>query len=151
MAVVLTYAASVPVVKVGRIAGQYAKPRSAATETRDGSELPVYRGDAVNGLEFTAEARAPDPAGCCALPLLGGHAEPVPGVHHRRLRRPAPGARLEPGLRGRQPAGQRYEQLAEEIDRALTFMHACGTDPAEFRAVEFYSATRPCCWTTSRP
>ena len=61
MAVVLTYAASVPVVKVGRMAGQFAKPRSAPTEVRDGVELPVYRGDAVNGLEFTAAARAPDP------------------------------------------------------------------------------------------
>src|SRR5450755_57871 len=61
MAVVLTYAASVPVVKVGRMAGQFAKPRSAATEVRDGVELPVYRGDAVNGLEFTAAARTLDP------------------------------------------------------------------------------------------
>ena len=61
MAVVLTYAASVPVVKVGRMAGQFGKPRSAATEVRDGVELPVYRGDAVNGIEFTAAARTPDP------------------------------------------------------------------------------------------
>src|SRR5437660_10992357 len=61
MAVVLTYAASVPVVKIGRLAGQFAKPRSAATETRDGVELPVYRGDAVNGIEFAAGARTPDP------------------------------------------------------------------------------------------
>ncbi|MDT5035188.1 MAG: 3-deoxy-7-phosphoheptulonate synthase, partial [Micromonosporaceae bacterium] len=61
MAVVLTYAASVPVVKVGRMAGQFGKPRSAVTEARDGVELPSYRGDAVNGLEFTAAARTPDP------------------------------------------------------------------------------------------
>src|SRR3954467_6793633 len=61
MAVVLTYAASVPVVKVGRIAGQYAKPRSADLETRDGVTLPAYRGDAVNGFEFTPESRVPDP------------------------------------------------------------------------------------------
>src|SRR5579863_10738340 len=61
MAVVLTYAASVPVVKVGRMAGQFAKPRSAPTEARDGTELPVYRGDAVNGLEFTTAVRTPDP------------------------------------------------------------------------------------------
>ena len=61
MAVVLTYAASVPVVKVGRMAGQFGKPRSAATEVRGGVELPVYRGDAVNGIEFTAAARTPDP------------------------------------------------------------------------------------------
>ena len=61
MAVVLTYAASVPVVKVGRIAGQYAKPRSSDLETRDGVTLPAYRGDAVNGFDFTPEARVPDP------------------------------------------------------------------------------------------
>ena len=61
MAVVLTYAASVPVVKVGRIAGQYAKPRSSDTETRGSTTLPAYRGDAVNGHEFTAAARQPDP------------------------------------------------------------------------------------------
>src|SRR5437016_3255462 len=61
MAVVLTYAASVPVVKVGRIAGQYSKPRSNATETRDGVTLPAYRGDSVNGFDFTPESRTPDP------------------------------------------------------------------------------------------
>ena len=61
MAVVLTYAASVPVVKVGRIAGQYAKPRSSDLETREGVTLPAYRGDAVNGFDFTAESRVPDP------------------------------------------------------------------------------------------
>ena len=60
MSVVLTYAASVPVVKVGRIAGQYAKPRSSRTETRDGVTLPAYQGDAVNGLEFTEQSRTPD-------------------------------------------------------------------------------------------
>src|SRR3974377_1517551 len=62
MAVVLTYAAAVPVVKVGRIAGQFAKPRTAPTEKRDGKELPSYRGDIINGVEFTQEARRPDPA-----------------------------------------------------------------------------------------
>ena len=61
MAVVLTYAASVPVVKVGRLAGEYAKPRSSDTETREGITLPAYRGDAVNGFDFTAESRVPDP------------------------------------------------------------------------------------------
>ena len=66
MAVVLTYAASVPVVKVGRMAGQFGKPRSAATEVRDGLELPVYRGDAVNGIEFTAASPGRRTrAGCC--------------------------------------------------------------------------------------
>src|SRR5437899_4603198 len=62
MAVVLTYAAALPVVKVGRIAGQFAKPRSSPTEKKDGKELPSYRGDVINGVEFTDEARRPDPA-----------------------------------------------------------------------------------------
>src|SRR5258707_9454748 len=61
MAVVLTYAAALPVVKIGRIAGQFAKPRTSPTEKRDGIELPVYRGDIINGNEFTAAARTPDP------------------------------------------------------------------------------------------
>ncbi len=100
MALVLTYGASVPVVKIARMAGQFAKPRSSQTETRDGVELPAYRGDAVNGFDFTPEARAPDPdAAAARLPQLRGHAQPVPGLHNRRFRGPAPGARLEPGLR----------------------------------------------------
>jgi 3-deoxy-7-phosphoheptulonate synthase len=141
MAVVLTYAASVPVVKVGRMAGQFGKPRSAATEVRDGVELPVYRGDAVNGIEFTEEARTPDPgrlveAYNCAASTLnlcrslagGGYAD-LRQVH----------AWNQDFVTG-SPAGQRYEQLADEIDRAITFMHACGADPREFRAVEFFSS-----------
>ena len=141
MAVVLTYAASVPVVKVGRMAGQFGKPRSAATEVRDGVELPVYRGDAVNGVAFTAAARTPDPgrlveAYHCASATLnlcrslasGGFAD-LRQVH----------AWNQDFVAG-SPAGQRYEQLADEIDRAIAFMHACLADPAEFRAVEFYSS-----------
>jgi 3-deoxy-7-phosphoheptulonate synthase len=141
MAVVLTYAASVPVVKVGRIAGQYAKPRSAGTETRDGVTLPAYRGDAVNGLEFTAEARMPDPrrllrtynASSATLNLArafvtGGYAD-LRQVH----------AWNQDFVAG-SPSGERYERLAAEIDRALSFMHACGADPEEFHAVELYSS-----------
>ena len=141
MAVVLTYAASVPVVKVGRMAGQFGKPRSAATEVRDGVELPVYRGDAVNGIEFTAASRTPDPgrlldAYHCASTTLnlcrslaaGGFAD-LRQVH----------AWNQDFVAG-SPAGQRYEQLADEIDRAIAFMHACGADPREFQAVEFYSS-----------
>jgi len=140
MAVVLTYAASVPVVKVGRMAGQFGKPRSA-TEVRDGVELPVYRGDAVNGIEFTAAARTPDSHGlldayhCSAATLnlcrslaSGGDAD-LRQVH-------AWNQDFVAGSR----AGQRYEQLADEIDRAIAFMHACGADPQEFQAVEFCSS-----------
>jgi len=141
MAVVLTYAASVPVVKVGRMAGQFAKPRSSVTEVRDGVELPVYRGDAVNGIEFTAAARTPDPgrlldAYHCASVTLnmcrafasGGYAD-LRQVHA-----------WNQDFVVTSPAGQRYERLAGEIDRAIAFMHACGADPEEFRAVEFYSS-----------
>jgi 3-deoxy-7-phosphoheptulonate synthase len=141
MAVVLTYAASVPVVKVGRMAGQFGKPRSADTEVRDELELPSYRGDAVNGIEFTPESRRPDPrrlleAYHCASATLnlcrslagGGHAD-LRGVH----------AWNHDFVAG-SPAGQRYEQLADEIDRAIAFMNACGADPREFRSVEFYAS-----------
>jgi 3-deoxy-7-phosphoheptulonate synthase len=141
MAVVLTYAGSVPVVKVGRMAGQYGKPRSGATEVRNGVELPVYRGDAVNGIEFTAAARTPDPGrlleayrcssatlNLCRSLASGGYAD-LRQVH----------AWNQDFVAG-SPAGRRYEQLAEEIDRAIAFMHACGANPGEFRAVEFYSS-----------
>jgi 3-deoxy-7-phosphoheptulonate synthase len=141
MAVVLTYAASVPVVKVGRMAGQFAKPRSSATEVRDGVELPVYRGDAVNGIEFTAAARTPDPGrlldayhyasvtlNMCRAFASGGYAD-LRQVHA-----------WNQDFVATSPAGQRYERLAGEIDRAIAFMHACGADPEEFRSVEFYSS-----------
>ncbi|WP_194914575.1 class II 3-deoxy-7-phosphoheptulonate synthase [Catenulispora rubra] len=141
MAVVLTYAASLPVVKVGRIAGQYSKPRSSSTETRDGVTLPAYRGDSVNGFDFTPEARTPDPkrllrmyqASASTLNLVrafttGGYAD-MRQVH----------AWNQDFVAG-SPSGERYEALAGEIDRALQFMRACGTDLEELRTVEFYAA-----------
>ncbi len=136
MAVVLTYGASIPVVKIGRMAGQFAKPRSRPTEVRDGVELPAYRGDAVNGLEFSPEARTPDPARllhayhCSAVTLnlcrgftSGGYAD----LHQLH-------AWNQDFVRD-SPSGQRYEQLAREIDRALAFMRACGAEPDELRTV----------------
>jgi 3-deoxy-7-phosphoheptulonate synthase len=141
MAVVLTYAASVPVVKIGRMAGQFAKPRSRPTETRDGVELPEYRGEAVNGLDFTPEARRPDPARllrayhCAAATLnlcraftTGGYAD-LHQVHA-----------WNQDFVAESPTGRRYEQLAGEIDRALSFMKACGADPEELHGVELYSS-----------
>jgi 3-deoxy-7-phosphoheptulonate synthase len=141
MAVVLTYGASVPIVKIGRLAGQYAKPRSRATEVRAGVELPAYRGDAVNGFEFTAAARTPDPGrllrayhsaavtlNLCRAFTTGGYAD-LHQVH----------AWNQDFVR-RSPSGQRYEGLAGDIDRALSFMRACGADPDELRTVEFYSS-----------
>jgi 3-deoxy-7-phosphoheptulonate synthase len=141
MAVVLTYAASVPVVKVGRMAGQFAKPRSASTEVREHIELPAYRGDAVNGLEFTAAARTPDPGrmvdayhysavtlNLCRAFAAGGFAD----LSHLHA--------WNQDFIARSPAGQRYKHLAGEIDRAIAFMHACGAGSEEFRTVEFYSS-----------
>jgi 3-deoxy-7-phosphoheptulonate synthase len=141
MAVVLTYGASIPVVKIGRMAGQFAKPRSRSTEVRGDLELPAYRGDAVNGLDFTQAARTPDPGRllrayhCAAVTLnlcraftTGGYAD-LHQVH----------AWNQDFVRA-SPSGQRYERLAGEIDRALAFMRACGTDPDELRTVELYSS-----------
>ncbi len=141
MAVVLTYGASVPVVKIGRMAGQFAKPRSLAAETREGTELPAYRGDAVNGLEFTAAARRPDPdrllrayhssavtLNLCRAFTTGGYAD-LHQVHA-----------WNQDFVADSPAGRRYERLAGEIDRALAFMRACGAEPAVLRTVELYSS-----------
>jgi 3-deoxy-7-phosphoheptulonate synthase len=141
MAVVLTYGGSVPVVKIGRMAGQFAKPRSSGSEVRGGVTLPAYRGDAVNSLEFTAAARRPDPGRllrayhCAAVTLnlcraftTGGYAD-LHQVH----------AWNQDFVRA-SPSGQRYERLAGEIDRALAFMRACGSDPDELRTVELYSS-----------
>ncbi len=141
MSIVLTYAASLPVVKMGRVAGQYFKPRSKPSETRDGIELPSYLGDAVNSLEFDAEARRPDPARMlkayhasgAAINLIraftqGGYAD-LRQVH----------AWNQDFVR-ESTAGQLYDRLATDIDRALSFMHACGADPEEFKRVDFYAA-----------
>jgi 3-deoxy-7-phosphoheptulonate synthase len=141
MAVVLTYGASVPIVKIGRLAGQFAKPRSGPIEIRDGVELPAYRGDAVNGFDFTPQARAHDPDRmlrayhCAAVTLnlcraftTGGYAD-LHQVH----------AWNQDFVR-QSPSGQRYERLAGEIDRALSFMRACGADSNELRTVEFYAS-----------
>jgi len=140
MAVVLTYAASVPVVKVGRIAGQYAKPRSSDLETREGLTLPAYRGDAVNGYDFTAESRVPDPqrlvdvyhSSVATLNLVrafvtGGYAD-LRQVHTWNT-----------DFVRESSVGQRYERVAAEIERALTFMQAIGADPDEFHRVDFHT------------
>ncbi len=140
MAVVLTYGSRLPVVKIGRVAGQYFKPRSASTETRGGQTLPSYYGDAVNELPFQAAARRPDAqrlvrtynASAAALNLVraftqGGYAD-LRHVH----------AWNQDFVR-ETPAGRRYEKVAGDIDRALMFMQACGADPDEFKRVEFFA------------
>ncbi|MFD1332073.1 class II 3-deoxy-7-phosphoheptulonate synthase [Methylopila musalis] len=144
MAVVLTYAASSPVVKVGRIAGQFAKPRSAPTETVDGVELPIYRGDIINGADATPEARIPDPRrlleayrqSAATLNLLrafanGGYAN-LDFVHQWML-----------GFVKESPQSGRYQEIADRIAEALDFMRACGIDPEanpELRTTEFFTS-----------
>ncbi|QDP97623.1 3-deoxy-7-phosphoheptulonate synthase class II [Microlunatus elymi] len=141
MAIVLTYAAQVPVVKVGRMAGQYTKPRSSDTETRGDVTLPAYRGDAVNGFDFTEQARRHDPqrllgvynASSATLNLVrafvkGGFAD-MRTMHS-----------WNSAFVRNSPAGVRYEQLTAEIERALAFIEACGIESEQTRTVDFYSS-----------
>jgi len=127
MAVVLTYAAAVPVVKVGRIAGQFAKPRTSPMEKRDGKELPSYRGDIINSVEFDEASRRPDPErqieafrhSAATLNLLrafvhGGYAN-LANVRQWTL-----------GFVKDSPQSHHYEELADRISEALGFMQACG-------------------------
>ena len=144
MAVALTYAAGVPVVKVGRIAGQFAKPRTDDTETRDGITLPIFRGHIVNDDAFTAAARQPD-----AGRLLRGYHQSAATLNLLRSFTKGGFADLTQvqawNLEFVEAAseGQRYKQLADEIERALRFMRACGIDTtsaSSLREVDFYSS-----------
>lgn len=142
MAIVMTFAAGCPVVKVGRMAGQFAKPRSAGDETIGGVTLPAYRGDIVNGIEFDAASRVPDPErllqayhqATASLNLLrafaqGGFAD-VHQVHQWNLDFIANSALSE-----------KYHQLANRIDETLAFMRAVGMDSApQLREVSFFTA-----------
>ena len=144
MAVILTYYTGVPVVKVGRIAGQFAKPRSSDTETVDGLELPSFRGHMVNDMNFNEDSRAANPKrlltaynrAAATLNLLraftkGGFAA-LSRVHQWNREFVAAS-----------PAGQRYEMLADEIDRAVSFMQACGIDGdklSELSEVDFHTS-----------
>ena len=144
MAVVLTFGASCPVVKVGRLAGQFAKPRSKPTETRDGIELPTYRGDIVNGNEFNAESRVPDPERMLAvyhqaastLNLLRAFAQgglaSLEQIHAWNL-----------DFVNATPEGEHFQQMSERIDETLAFMKACGMTAeksAAIRETSFYTS-----------
>lgn len=144
MAVVLTYGGTLPIVKVGRLAGQFAKPRSSGTEVIDGVELPSYRGDIINGMDFTAEARLPDPArmiqafnqSAVTLNLLrafaqGGYAD-LHKVHQWTL-----------GFLSNTPVAERYRQFADRIQDSLEFMEACGITAVtvpQMRETDFYTS-----------
>ncbi len=151
MAVVLTYGASMPVVKMGRMAGQFAKPRTSDTETREGLELPAYRGDAVNGYDFTLESRTADPmrllqaynTSASTLNLIraftmGGFAD-LRSVHE-----------WNKGFTDN-PANSRYETMAREIDKAIKFMAACGANFNELRTTEFYTSHEGLLFDYERP
>lgn len=141
MAAVLQYGASLPVVKVGRMAGQFAKPRSNDSEVRGNVVLPAYRGDAVNDLEFTESARRPDPqrlvkvyhTSSATLNLVraftqGGFAD-IRRVHE-----------WNKGFIKDSKIGPRYEAMANEIGRALAFTASAGVDPEKFKTVDFYAS-----------
>lgn len=140
MAVVLTYGASLPVIKMGRMAGQFAKPRSSNDETRDGVTLPAYRGDMVNGYDFTPESRGHDAArlvrayhtSASTLNLIRAFTQG--GFADLRL--------VHTWNKGftENPAHARYESLAREIDRAIKFMAACGADFEALKRVEFFAS-----------
>ncbi len=144
MAVTLTFAAACPVVKVGRLAGQFAKPRSAATETRKGVTLPSYRGDIVNDLDFSPAARQPDPRrqlrayaqSAATLNLLRALAQGGFADLHRVQQ-------WNLDFLHASPQGARYQDLADRISETLAFMRACGLDAAtdpQVRQVSFYTS-----------
>jgi len=144
MAVVLTYAGSGPVLKVGRLAGQFAKPRSSPVEKKDGQELPSYRGDIINATEFTPDARTPDPVrqlrayrqAAATLNLLrafakGGYAN-LDHVHQWTL-----------DFVKDSPQGDRYQKLADRISETMSFMRSCGMTPEntpQLRETDFYTS-----------
>ena len=144
MALVLTYGAGQPVVKVGRIAGQFGKPRSSPVEVRDGVELPSYRGDNINGMAFTEESRRPDPnrllqayaQSAATLNLLrafstGGYAD-LNNIHRWNL-----------GFVGESEVSQRYAELCDTISDALDFMKACGVTPEstpQMASTDYYTS-----------
>ncbi|MEI8231933.1 MAG: 3-deoxy-7-phosphoheptulonate synthase class II [Actinomycetes bacterium] len=151
MAVVLTYGASMPVVKMGRMAGQFAKPRSSDNETREELTLPAYRGDAVNGYDFTLASRTPDPTrllqayntSASTLNLIraftmGGFAD-LRSVHE-----------WNKGFIDN-PANSKYETMAKDIDRAIKFMAACGANFSELRTTEFYTSHEGLLFDYERP
>jgi len=144
MSVVLTFAASRPVVKIGRLAGQFGKPRSEQIETQDGVTLPSYRGDNINGMDFTLESRTPDPErlikaysqSAATLNLIrafanGGYAD-LHNVHRWMV-----------GFVADSPQGKRYQEIADRISEAIDFMEACGITPAsvpQMKQVDVYTS-----------
>ncbi len=155
MAVVLTFAGGKPVVKVGRMAGQFAKPRSSATETQGDVTLPSYRGDIINGMDFDAAERMPDPdrliraynQSAATLNLLrafagGGYAD-LHNIHKWTL-----------GFVEGSPNAVRYRELSDKISESLAFMAALGVTPEShptLHQVEVFTSHEGCCSASRRP
>lgn len=144
MAIVLTYSSGVPTIKIGRIAGQFAKPRSEDTEERDGVSLPSYRGDVVNDIEFTADARVPNPQR-----LLQGYNQSASTLNLLRAYTKGGFADLSrvhawnKEFVATTEEGHRFEQIANDITKALAFMKACGIDAEsehQLHEVDFYTS-----------
>ena len=151
MAVVLTYGASTPIIKMGRMAGQFAKPRSSDTETRGEITLPAYRGDIVNGFDFTPESREADPRR-----LVQGYHTSASTINLVRAFTQGGFADLREVHRwnqgfARNPANVRYEQMAHDIDKAIKFMMAAGADFDELKRVEFYTSHESLLMDYERP
>jgi len=144
MAILLTFAASCPVVKVGRMAGQFAKPRSSATEEQDGVSLTSYLGDCINGMEFSQSSRDPDPQR-----LLRAYSQSAATLNLLRAFAQGGYANLERvsswtrGFVASSPQGERFRHITERVEEAIQFMAACGVTPEntpELRYTEFYTS-----------
>jgi 3-deoxy-7-phosphoheptulonate synthase len=143
MAMVLAFASKLRVIKVGRMAGQFAKPRSTEMEVKEGGALPAYRGDIVNDIAFDRNGRVPDPArmlraynqAVATLNLLRGFAGGAQGQIHAATR--------SAGIIDASPSGGRFRELAARVDEALDFLAACGLDPArapQLQTTSFYTS-----------
>ncbi len=136
MSVVLTYGAACPVIKVGRIAGQFAKPRSNAIESRDGVELPSYRGDIINGITFDAASREPDPNR-----MLRAYSQSASTLNYLRALAQGGYADLHEvqswnmAFVADSPLGERYQSLSDRISEAMAFMEACGVNSRSAHAL----------------
>jgi 3-deoxy-7-phosphoheptulonate synthase len=144
MAVVLTFAGKLPVVKLGRMAGQFAKPRSTPTETINGVELPSYFGDIINDIEFVAEGREPDPAR-----MIRAYSQAASTLNLLRAFSSGGYANLQQvnawthDYMGRSPWAQKYKETADRISEALAFMEACGITPEtvpQIKGTSFYTS-----------
>ena len=144
IALVLTFSASLPVIKIGRIAGQFSKPRSSSIEVKDGKELPAYLGDNINGIEFSESARKPD-----AKRLFKAYSQAASTLNLLRALSQGGFADLKKihlwnlGFIKKSPEGKKFKEIEDKISDALSFIEACGLHPdhnRRLRTVNFYTS-----------